>query len=78
MPAVGKSPGEVNPAVGRSPAKAETASKQVKAIADSNRFMGGLLKFRVDDARFVTSIVNTTVSGSSWQGFRRRLVFART
>jgi hypothetical protein len=74
-PAVGKSPGDVNPAVGKSPAKAETASKQVKAIADSNRFMGCLLKFRVDDARFVTSIENTTVSGSSWQGFRRQLVF---
>ena len=33
------------------------------------------LKIRVDDARFVTSIENTTVSGSSWQGLGRQLVF---
>ena len=80
VPAVAKSPGDVDatPAVVKSPARAETASKQVKAIADRNRFMGCLLKIRVDDARFVTSIVNTTVSGSSWQGLGRQLVFART
>ena len=74
-PPVGRSPGEGEPPVGKSPANAETASAQVKAIADRNRFMGCLLKIRVDDARFVTSIVNTTVSGSSWQGLRRQLVF---
>jgi hypothetical protein len=56
-PPVGKFPGgvDVTPAVVKSPARAEKASTQVKAIADRNRFMSCLLKFRVDDARFLTS-----------------------
>ena len=45
-PPVGRSPGEgdVKPPVGKSPANAETASTQVKAVADRNRFIGCLLK----------------------------------
>jgi hypothetical protein len=44
-PPVGSWPGvvAVKPLVGRKPAEAEAANKQVKAIADRNRFMSCLL-----------------------------------
>jgi hypothetical protein len=89
MPAVGKSPGDAEfvgwvvpsggageaiPLVGSKPADAETASTHVKAIAESSRFMSGLL-VRVGDARFVTSKKNTPISERSWKVSRGQLVF---
>ena len=51
-PPVGKSSGDgdIRPPVGRKPAEAETASRQVKAIADRNRFMSCLLLRRAKPA----------------------------